>query len=139
MTPRPTDAELKILRILWMRNSPSTVRQIHEDLARQQRGRSGGGAVGYTTVLKLLQIMTQKGLVVRDESQRTHSYRAGSSEDQTQQKLVRDLIARAFGGSAQKLVLHALDAARSSPAELAEIRKVIDQMNANNNSKESRP
>src|SRR5690349_18035970 len=131
MPSRPTDAELRILRVLWARNSPSTVRQLHDDLAPDAAG------VGYTTVLKLLQIMMQKGLVVRDESQRTHTYRAAASEGQTQQTLVRDLIARAFGGSAQKLVLHALDAARSSPQELAEIRKVLDEMKPNINMKES--
>ncbi|HEY7090733.1 MAG TPA: BlaI/MecI/CopY family transcriptional regulator [Tepidisphaeraceae bacterium] len=118
-TSRPTDGELNILRVLWARSEPSTVRQVHEDL---------GSGVGYTTVLKLLQIMTAKGLVIRDESQRTHTYRARASEDQTQRRLVRDLITRAFGGSAQKLVLHALDAAKSSPRELAEIRKLLDQM-----------
>lgn len=117
---RPTDAELSILRVLWSRG-PSTVREVHDQL-RAARG------VGYTTVLKLLQIMTTKGLVTRDVSDRTHTYRARGSEDQTQRRLVRDLIARAFGGSAQKLVIHALDAAKSSPKELDEIRKLLDQM-----------
>ena len=120
MTPRPTDAELAILRVLW-EQGPSTVRDVHERLGAER-------GVGYTTVLKLLQIMTVKGLVVRDESQRTHTYRTRASEDQTQRKLVKDLIARAFGGSARKLVLHALDAAKSSPRELAEIRKLLDAM-----------
>src|SRR5262245_31825389 len=115
MTPnpprKPTEAELAILRVLW-EEGPCTVRQVFEQL-QTRRG------VGYTTVLKLMQIMTAKGLVRRDESQRTHTYRAATTEDQTQRKLVRDLIARAFGGSAQKLVMHALDAAKSSPRELA--------------------
>jgi predicted transcriptional regulator len=84
--------------------------------------------VGYTTVLKLLQIMTAKGLVRRDETERTHTYRAGFSQDQTQRKLVKDLIAQAFGGSAQKLVLHALDSVKSSPKELAEIQKLLDDL-----------
>jgi predicted transcriptional regulator len=118
MIPRPTDAELAILRVLW-EHGPCTVRDVH---GRLERG------VGYTTILKLLQIMTSKGLVIRDESQRTHLYRARASEDQTQRKLVKDLIARAFGGSARKLVLHALDAAKSSPEELSEIRKLLESM-----------
>jgi predicted transcriptional regulator len=120
MTPRPTDAELSILRVLWD-IGPATVRDVHDHLQHQR-------AVGYTTVLKLLQIMTAKGLVLRDESQRTHTYRARASEDQTQRKLVKDLIARAFGGSARKLVLHALDAAKSSPKEMGEIRKLLESM-----------
>src|SRR5687767_13468898 len=97
-TRKPTDAELAILRVLWARGA-STVRQVAETLDR---------AVGYTTVLKLLQIMTEKGLVVRDESARTHVYEAAFSEDQTQRQLVNDLVERAFDGSAAKLVLQAL-------------------------------
>jgi predicted transcriptional regulator len=120
MTPRPTDAELSILRVLWALG-PSTVREVHSQLLADR-------GVGYTTVLKLLQIMTAKGLVVRDESQRTHTYRARATQDQTQSRLVKDLIARAFGGSARKLVLHALDAAKSSPKEMAEIRKLLNQL-----------
>jgi BlaI family penicillinase repressor len=115
---RPTDSELAILRVLW-RHGPCTVRDVHEHLGRE---------TGYTTILKLMQIMTAKGLVVRDESQRTHSYRARLGEEQTQKHLVKDLITRAFGGSAQKLVLHALDAAKSSPQELAEIRRLLDEI-----------
>jgi BlaI family transcriptional regulator, penicillinase repressor len=116
--PRPTDAELTILRILWERG-PSTVRQVHEQLARDRQA-------AYTTALKLLQIMTEKGLVERDERERTHVYRAKLSEDQTQRQLVRDLLDRAFGGSASKLVMQALATRRASPEELREIRKVID-------------
>ena len=117
-TPRrkPTDAELGILRVLWTRG-PSTVRQIGEVLGRE---------VGYTTVLKLLQIMTEKRLVVRDESERTHIYRSASTEDQTQRQLVTDLLDRAFDGSAAKLVLQALSAKKTSPAELAAIRKLLE-------------
>lgn len=115
---KPTDAELGILRVLWARG-PSTVRDVLGEL---------GTDVGYTTVLKLLQIMTVKGLVKRDERQRTHTYRAVLSEDQTQRRLVKDLITRAFGGSAQKLVLHALDAAGSSPEEMKQIRRLLDEM-----------
>jgi|SRR5579872_2094001 len=115
---KPTDAELTILRILWERG-PSTVRQVHEQLAR---GRDGA----YTTALKLLQIMAEKGLVERDERERTHVYRATLSEDQTQRQLVRDLLDRAFGGSAGKLVMQALATKRASADELREIRNVLD-------------
>ena len=118
--PRPTDAELAILRVLWNRG-PSTVRQVHDQLASVQ-------SVGYTTVLKLLQIMTEKGLTVRDESQRTHVYKARLAEDQTQRQLLRHLLDRAFAGSAQKLILQALSVKKTSPEELAEIRALLDQM-----------
>ena len=114
---RPTDTELAILRVLWTRG-PSTVRQVAETLDR---------AVGYTTVLKLLQIMTDKGLVIRDESSRTHIYQAASSEDDTQRQLVNDLVERAFDGSAAKLVLHALASKKASPQELDEIRKLLNK------------
>jgi BlaI family transcriptional regulator, penicillinase repressor len=113
---KPTDAELAILRVLWSRG-PSTVREVAESMGRE-------GA--YTTVLKLMQIMTDKGLVKRDDSTRTHVYKATSSEDQTQKQLVTDLLNKVFEGSAAKLVLQALDAGKASPEELAEIRKLID-------------
>jgi len=116
--PRPTDAELSILRILWDRG-PSTVRQVHEILA-------GGRPAAYTTALKLLQIMTEKGLVERDERDRTHVYRAKLSEETTQRQLVRDLLDRAFGGSSSKLVMQALATRRASAEELRDIRKAID-------------
>jgi len=116
--PRPTDAELSILRILWDRG-PSTVRQVHERLANER-------TAAYTTALKLLQIMTEKGLVDRDERDRTHIYRARLSEETTQRQLVRDLLDRAFGGSAGKLVMQALAAKRASAEELSDIRKAID-------------
>jgi BlaI family transcriptional regulator, penicillinase repressor len=119
MTPprrRPTDAELAILRVLWT-HGPNTVRRIAEILGRES---------GYTTVLKLLQIMTEKRLVVRDESERTHVYAAASTEDQTQRQLVADLLDRAFDGSAAKLVLQALSSRKTSRAELDEIRKLLD-------------
>jgi BlaI family transcriptional regulator, penicillinase repressor len=116
--PRPTDAELAILRVLWDRG-PSTVRQVHEVLARERQA-------AYTTALKLLQIMTEKGLVERDERDRTHVYRARAGEEQTQRQLVRDLVDRAFGGSATKLVMQALASRRASPEELRDIRKAID-------------
>lgn len=117
--PRPTDAELSILRILWDRG-PSTVRQVHDELARERP------AAVYTTALKLLQIMIEKGLVDRDERDRTHIYRARLSEETTQRQLVRDLLDRAFGGSAGKLVMQALATKRASAEELRDIRKAID-------------
>jgi predicted transcriptional regulator len=116
--PRPTDAELAILRVLWERG-PSTVRQVHDVLSRER-------PAAYTTALKLLQIMTEKGLVRRDESDRTHVYQARHTEEQTQRQLVRDLVDRAFGGSASKLVMQALATRRASPEELVEIRKLIE-------------
>jgi predicted transcriptional regulator len=118
--PKPTDAELAILRVLWERG-PSTVRDVTEAL-QVERG------TGYTTALKLLQIMHDKGLVRRDDSQRTHIYSAVASEDVTQQQLIRDLLDRAFGGSARQLVLQALSSRKASPAELAEIRKLLDEL-----------
>lgn len=114
---KPTDAELAILRVLWMRG-PSTVRQVAEKMGRE---------AGYTTILKFLQIMTEKGLVRRDESARTHVYEAACSQDQTERQLVADLVDRVFGGSAAKLVLQALATTRASPEELAEIRKLLDK------------
>ena len=116
--PRPTDAELAILRVLWERG-PSTVRQVHDVLSRDR-------PTAYTTALKLLQIMTEKGLVRRDETDRTHIYHSRLSEEQTQRQLIRDLLDRAFGGSASKLVMQALAARRSTPEELGEIRKLIE-------------
>jgi BlaI family transcriptional regulator, penicillinase repressor len=116
--PRPTDAELAILRILWERG-PSTVRQVHDTLGRER-------PTAYTTALKLLQIMIEKGLVERDERDRTHVYRARLSEETTQRQLVRDLVDRAFGGSSMKLVMQALATRRASAEELRDIRKAID-------------
>jgi BlaI family transcriptional regulator, penicillinase repressor len=116
--PRPTDAELAILRILWERG-PCTVRQVHDVLSRER-------PAAYTTALKMLQIMTEKGLVRRDDRDRTHIYESRLTEEQTQRQLVRDLVDRAFGGSASKLVLQALSARRATPEELGEIRKLIE-------------
>lgn len=113
---KPTDAELGILRVLWSRG-PSTVRQVAETMGRE---------AGYTTLLKLLQIMTEKQLVRRDESTRTHVYEAAYTQDQTQKQLVTDLLDRVFDGSAAKLVLQALSARNTSPEELAEIKKLIE-------------
>ncbi len=117
---KPTKAELAILQVLW-RHGPCTVRQVHEELNR-------GKSSAYTTTLKFLQIMAEKGLVLRDESERSHVYRAAASEEKTQRGLVDDLLQRAFGGSAQKLVMQALSHKRTSPAELAEIRKLLDEL-----------
>lgn len=119
-TPRPTDAELGILRVLWRRGA-STVRQVHEDLERRN-------PTGYTTVLKLLQIMTEKGLVERDESQRAHVYVARLPEEQTLGQLVGDLLDRAFEGSSSRLVMRALESRPATRAELAEIRRLLDSM-----------
>jgi len=119
VAPRPTDAELAILRVLWERG-PSTVRQVHDVLVERV------GPTAYTTALKLLQIMTEKGLVRRDDTDRTHVYQARLSEEQTQRQLVRDLLDRAFGGSSSKLVLQALSARRATAEELGEIRKLIE-------------
>ena len=116
-TPRPTDAELAILNVLWERG-PSTVRDVHDVLSRTQ-------ATGYTTVLKLLQIMTEKGLVVRDEAQRAHIYEARYSEQRTQRQLLADLVDRAFGGSPAKLVVQALSGRKASSEELNAIRELL--------------
>jgi BlaI family penicillinase repressor len=117
---RPTAAELAILHVLWTRG-PSTVRDVHEQL-------NGERPTGYTTVLKLLQIMTEKDLVRRDETRRAHVYRARVPREQTQAQLVGDLVDRVFGGSASRLVMHALSSKRASAKELAEIRRTLDEM-----------
>lgn len=116
--PRPTESELAILRVLWA-SGPSTVRQVNDAI-------SAARDTGYTTTLKIMQIMAEKGLVVRDERDRTHVYSAKLSQDQTQRQLVTDLVDRAFGGSAAALVLQALSAHQASAGELSEIQKLID-------------
>src|SRR5688572_15954198 len=113
----PTDSERCLVRVLWAR-VPSTVRGVAESLGRE-------GA--YTTVLKILQIMTDKSLVERDETQRSHVYQTVYSEHQTKKQIVTDLLDRVFAGSAAKLVLHALERGKTSSAELAEIRKLLDK------------
>jgi BlaI family transcriptional regulator, penicillinase repressor len=118
--PRPTDAELAILNVLWQRG-PSTVREVHDEL-------SSTHDTGYTTVLKLLQIMTDKGLVIRDESNRAHVYATRETEQRTQRQLLGDLIDRAFGGSPAKLVMQALSASKASAEELTAIRKMLEKM-----------
>jgi BlaI family penicillinase repressor len=117
---KPTDAELSILRVLW-ELGPSTVRQVQEALNERRE-------TGYTTVLKLLQIMTEKGLVERDETERTHVYQASLPQEQTQRQLVSDLLDRAFGGSAKQLVLQALATKKASAKEMAEIRRLLDKL-----------
>ena len=117
LRPRPTDSELAILRVLWERG-PSTVRQVHEAMA-------GTRDTGYTTTLKLMQIMADKGLVTRNEESRTHIYEAMAGEEQTQHQLVKDLVDRAFGGSAATLVMRAISG-HTSDEELKEIRQLID-------------
>jgi predicted transcriptional regulator len=117
---KPTEAELAILRVLWQRG-PSTVREVTEALESER-------AAGYTTILKQMQIMTRKGLVQRNVSARSHVYQASTPAETTQQQLVGDLLDRAFGGSAQQLVLQALSARRAKPEELAEIRRILDEL-----------
>lgn len=116
---RPTDGELAILRILWD-SGPSTVREIHDVLSRRRTS-------GYTTTLKLLQIMTDKGLTTREEWGRVHRYAAAAAEEETQRQLVEDLVARAFAGSAAKLMVQALATKRASPQELEEIRRLLEK------------
>lgn len=117
---RPTDRELTILGILWD-NGPSTVRHVNEVMNKDDN-------TGYTTTLKLMQIMTDKGLLTRDESQHKHIYRPAFTEQRTQKQLVSDLLERAFSGSAEKLVMRALSAKKVSAKELARIRKMLDEM-----------
>ncbi|MGD0299976.1 MAG: BlaI/MecI/CopY family transcriptional regulator [Bryobacteraceae bacterium] len=117
---RPTDAELEILRVLWDRG-PSTVREIHGILNQTK-------PAGYTTVLKLTQIMVEKALVRRNEVefQRAHVYQASVPKEETQRQLVGDLVGRAFDGSASELVMRALSNKRTTPQELEDIRKLLD-------------
>ncbi|MBS0590676.1 MAG: BlaI/MecI/CopY family transcriptional regulator [Proteobacteria bacterium] len=118
---RPTESELDILRVLWDRGA-STVREVHETLYADD-------GAGYTTVLKLLQIMHGKGLVVRDEAQRAHVYRAAVSRQRTQKRFLADLVARVFDGSSSQLVLQALgEGPRASKAELRQIRELLDRI-----------
>ncbi|MBS0202545.1 MAG: BlaI/MecI/CopY family transcriptional regulator [Planctomycetes bacterium] len=118
--PKPTEAELAILRVLWERGR-STVREV-TDAIQVERG------TGYTTALKLMQIMHDKGLVKRDDSSRTHVYEAVAAAEVTQRQLIGDLLDRAFGGSARKLVLQALSGRKASREDLAEIRKLLDEL-----------
>lgn len=118
--PKPTERELGILRILWDRG-PSTVREVHENLHEDSE-------TGYTTTLKFLQIMAEKGLVTRNESRRTHVYEAACSREETQNQLVSDLLEKAFGGSARGLVMSALSSKKPSRKEVEEIRRLLEEM-----------
>lgn len=119
--PKPTEAELAILRVLW-RLGPCTVREVHDNLNRKE-------PTGYTTALKLLQVMHSKGLVERDDSQRAHIYRPTRSKDHTQRQFVKDIVQRVFEGSASQLVLQALGEGESaSTEEIAAIKALIDRM-----------
>ena len=115
--PKPTDAELAILRVLWERG-PSTVKAVHQALESARK-------TGYTTVLKLMQIMAEKGLVTRDESSFAHVYQARIPQAQAERSLVADLMDRAFDGSMARLLVRALAAKKATPAELTEIRKIL--------------
>ena len=117
--PRPTDSELEILRVLW-RRGPSTVRDVYDEL-------KGDKPVVYTTRLKLMQIMADKGLARRDEDQRAHLYTAMVPKESTQRQLVRDLLERAFGGSALDLVMQALSAKQATSSEIDQIRQMLDK------------
>ena len=117
--PRPTDAELEILRVLWLRG-PSTVREVHEALNKKR-------PAGYTTVLKFMQIMTDKGLLRRNEEQRAHVYQASAPQTETQRMLVGELLDKAFGGSAANLVMQALASKPASAEELSSIRQMLDE------------
>jgi predicted transcriptional regulator len=116
---KPTASELEILRVLWARG-PSTVREVHEALREKK-------ALGYTTVLKLLQIMTAKGTVRRNEDQRAHVYEACQPAAETKRQLVGDVLQRVFEGSASELMIHALEGRRTSKKELEELRRLLDE------------
>lgn len=116
----PTDAELAILRVLWDR-SPRSVREVHEAIAADK-------PVGYTTVLKTMQIMFDKGLVKRDERQKAHLYRPAMPAPRMQKRLVDDLVDRAFGGAADQLVMHALAGRKASPEEITQLRRIVEAL-----------
>src|SRR3984957_18386232 len=120
---KPTASELEILRVLWNRG-PSTVREVHESLSEKKD-------LGYTTVLKLLQIMTAKGTVRRNETQRAHVYEACLPAEETKQQIAGDMLQRVFEGSASQLMMHALAGRRASHEELAEMRRLLDEMERN--------
>jgi len=116
-SPQPTDVELQILGVLWQRG-PSTVRQVHDAL-------SAARETGYSTTLKMMQVMKDKRLVVRDDSVRPQVYRAARTREQTQLRILDDLVQKAFGGSARRLVMRMVSANRVSPEELAEIERLV--------------
>lgn len=117
---RPTDSEIEILGILWQQG-PSTVRRVHDHMSQTRD-------IGYTTVLKLMQIMFEKELLLRDEKQRSHIYRPRQKEESTQKRLVMDLVSRAFGGSTEKLVLRALASKKATPLQIKQIRQMLDEI-----------
>ena len=119
--PRPTETELEILRVLW-KHGPSTVRQVHKILNNERENE-----VGYSTTLKMFQVMTQKGLVERDETVRPQIYKTRVPQSQTQRQLVKDLLKRAFGGSSRQLVLHALAPEEASDEELEQLEQLLDK------------
>ena len=123
-TPLPTSAELEILRVIWERG-PSTVREVYKTLEEERE-------IGYSTVLKFMQIMTDKGSLIRDESVRPQIYRPARPQKQIQQGIVRDLVSRAFGGSAASLAMHALSDKKSSAEERRQIRELLDAMDNKN-------
>lgn len=116
---RPTDAELEILTVLWS-IGPATVRDVFDVISRRRKAQ-------YSTILKFMQIMTEKGLVLRDETQRAHIYRVAKPREWTQRQLAGDLLQRAFGGSARALLVGALSAQGATPDELAEMRRLLDE------------
>jgi predicted transcriptional regulator len=120
---KPTASELEILRVLWTRG-PSTVREVHDALSEKK-------ALGYTTVLKLLQIMTTKGTVRRNETQRAHVYESCLPAEQTKRQLAGDMLQRVFEGSASQLMMHALAGRKSSPEEISELRRMLDEYERN--------
>jgi BlaI family penicillinase repressor len=117
--PKPTEAELELLRVLWEKG-PSTVREVHEAINQQR-------PVGYTSVLKIFQIMTEKGLVEREEAGKAHIYHPVASQKATQNQMLRDLSERLFSGSAAQLAMHALSMEQASSEELDELRRLIEQ------------
>jgi predicted transcriptional regulator len=117
---KPTESELEILRILWERNTAS-VREVHEELSKTK-------AAGYTTTLKLMQIMHEKGLVGRDDSVKTHIYHPEVSREKTQKHLIGKMITTLFGGSSTELVLHALGNHKATPEELEEIQQLLNNL-----------
>lgn len=122
-TQKPTASELEILRVLWTRG-PSTVREVHDSLKETK-------TLGYTTVLKLLQIMTTKGIVRRNETERAHVYQAGVPAAQTKRQLAGDMLQRVFEGSASDLMMHALAGKRASREEIEELRRLLDEYERN--------
>ena len=119
--PRPTETELEILRVLW-KHGPSTVREVHKILNKERETE-----VGYSTTLKMFQVMTQKGLVERDETVRPQIYTTRVPQEQTQRQLVRDLLKRAFGGSPRQLVMHALSNEEATDDELEQLEQLLDK------------